>query len=281
MTRLYLHLSAILSAIFILVIPVVLLFSSLPFWMSEGLAPIGGSDWYPYENLYGLLPAIVGTIWAVIIAFAIAIPSGISSAIIFSELTGSRLSATYRVVMEMVSAIPSIVYGLIGLAVGLPMIESLFDLPTGHSLFLAGMVLALMILPTFTLMSLDAISSVSVEQRESAMNLGLSFRDLLLRVLLPQAWPAIRSAILLSAGRALGETMAVMLLVGSIDRLPDPLYNILAPAQTLTSKIGREIGEAAYGSIHFSALMASGALLAVMSLVIAMMANIKDYRTAQ
>ena len=124
---------------------------------------------------------------------------------------------------EAPSGIPSVVYGLIGLWVLLPFLQNTFDLLTGHSLLAAGMILSLMILPTMMLMSKDALHSVAREQREAAMNLGLNWNQRLLQVLLPQAWPGIRSGVLLSLGRALGETMAVMLVVGSLDRMPQPI----------------------------------------------------------
>jgi len=140
------------------------------------------------------------------------------------------------------------------------------------------MILSLMILPTIMVMSQDALRAVSTEQREAAMNLGLNANQRLWRVLLPQAWFGIRSGILLALGRALGETMAVMLVVGSMDRVPQPFYNILEPAQTLTSRIGREMGEAAFGSMHFSALMACGLVLAVMAMGLSVMA-LRQQRT--
>ncbi|MFQ5346013.1 MAG: PstC family ABC transporter permease, partial [Mariprofundus sp.] len=127
-------------------------------------------------------------------------------------------------------------------------------------------------------MAQDALSEVSDHQRDAAASLGMGWSASLWRVLLPQAWPGIRSGILLALGRALGETMAVMLVVGSMDRIPDPWYNLLAPAQTLTSRIGREIGESAFGSMHFSALMACGLLLALITITISLMAHMRTGR---
>jgi len=245
----------------------------MPFWQAAGISSLWGSEWYPYEHLYGLLPAIIGTAWAILIALAIAIPCAVAAAIAASEMLPPALAEKARIGMEVLAGIPSIVYGLIGLWVLLPLLQASFDLLTGHSLMAAGLMLSLMILPTIMLMTMDALQRVNAEQREAGLSLGLDWTAQLLRVLLPAAWPGMRSGILLGLGRALGETMAVMLVVGSMDRVPEPIYNVLQPAQTLTSRIGREIGEAAFGSVHFSSLMAAGLILAAIGLSISMLAH--------
>jgi phosphate ABC transporter permease protein PstC len=276
-----LSLIALLVLLIALAVPGFLLHVSTPFWTSTGLAAISGTEWYPYEQLYGMLPAIIGSAWVILLALGFAIPCAVAAAITTSELMPAPAAATIRIGMEVLAAIPSIVYGLIGLWVLLPLLQSSFDLLTGHSLLAAGMILALMIMPMITLMSMDALAQVKADQREAGLSLGLGWTAMLFRVLLPQAWPGIRSGILLALGRATGETMAVMLVVGSIDRLPQPVTNILQPAQTLTSRIGREIGEAAFGSMHFSALMACGLLLAFIGLGISLLAHIRTSSSLQ
>ena len=248
---------------------------SSPYWHSFGISQLWAAEWYPYESLYGLLPAIIGTAWAMLIAMLIAVPCGLAAAIVSSEILPIAWQHWMRLGMEMLAGIPSVVYGLIGLWVLLPWLQHTLDLLTGHNLLAAGMILSLMILPTMMVMSQDALRLIPTEQREAAMNMGMNWNQRLMRVLLPQAWPGIRSGILLGLGRALGETMAVMLVVGSLDRVPDPIYNILEPAQTLTSRIGREMGEAAFGSMHFSALMACGLVLAVTAICLSLLAQRK------
>ena len=206
------------------------------------------------------------------IALLIAIPSAIAAAIVSSELLPFQYYRPLRLLMEIAASIPSIAYGLIGLWLLLPWLQDHLHLLSGHSLLAAGIMVSLMILPSLLVMSQDALHQVATEQRQAALHLGLGWEQRLWRLLLPQAWPGIRSAILLSSGRALGETMAVMLVVGSMDRMPTPIYNILQPAQTLTSRIGREMGEAAFGSMHFAALIACGLLLTVMALLISTVA---------
>jgi len=251
--------------------------ASWPYWQQFGLSSVWEAEWYPYESLYGLLPAMVGTAWAMLIAMLIAVPCGLAAAIVSSEILPIAWQGWMRLGMELLAGIPSVVYGLIGLWVLLPWLQSTFDLLTGHNLLAAGIILSMMILPTIMVMAQDALRLVPTEQREAAMHMGMNWNQRLLRVLLPQAWPGIRSGMLLGLGRALGETMAVMLVVGSLDRVPEPIYNILQPAQTLTSRIGREMGEAAFGSMHFSALMACGLVLAVTAISLSLLAQQKNH----
>ena len=252
-----------------------LLRQSWPYWQSYGPAALLSGEWYPYEQLFGLAAAIIGSFWAALIALCIAIPGAIAAAVTSTEILNGPWRSLMRSSMELLAGIPSVVYGLLGLWILLPFLQTELGLLTGHNLLAAGLLLALMILPTIMIMSQDALAEVSMAQRDAAACLGMDWHTRLWRVLLPQAWPGIRSGILLALGRALGETMAVMLVVGSMDRIPEPWYNLLTPAQTLTSRIGREIGESALGSMHFSALMACGLLLACASISISLLAHMR------
>lgn len=270
------RLALVLASIGLFVMLGFLISASFPFWQEQGVRPLIGAEWFPYEGLFGMLPAVVGTFWSVGLALLIAVPMAVAAAIMTSEMAGKKQRSLIRFGMELLSGIPSVVYGLIGLWLLLPWLQISFNLLSGHSLLAAGILLSLMVLPTIMVMAEDAISGVALEQREAAANLGLDWSDRLFRVLLPQAWPGIRAGILLATGRALGETIAVMLVVGSMDRIPEPLYNLLEPAQTLTSRIGREIGEAAFGSIHFSALIACGLILAIISVILSLVAHMNQ-----
>ena len=272
MLRAWLTLCAWLSTGSALVVAVVLAGAAWPL-LRQGLGPLWGAEWYPYEGLYGLWPAVVGTLWTVVLALGLALPCGLAAAVCAAELMPAWGGRALRFLMELLAGVPSVVYGLIGLWVLLPFLARHFDLPSGHGLLAAGLLLAVMVLPTLTLLGEDALRGVDKEQRQAAAALGLDWWQCLWRVQLPQAWPGIRSAVLLAVGRAAGETMAVMLVVGSIDRLPQPWYNLLQPAQTLTSRIGREVGEAVVGSSHWAALMASGLLLALATMGLALAAG--------
>ncbi len=246
-----------------------LIYAAWPFLRQAEIELLWSRDWFPFENSYGMAPALLGTLWVVLLAVALALPLAVAAAVLTSELLPAAWRGGVRLTMEVLAGIPSVVYGLLGLWLLLPFLEAQLELLTGRSLLAAGLLLAAMILPTIMVMSEDALRDVPRQQRHAAMSLGLDWNARLWRVLLPQAWPGIRSASLLALGRALGETIAVMLVVGSIDRLPQPWYNLLQPAQTLTSRIGRELAETSMGSLHWGALMASGLLLAVLALIVA------------
>lgn len=271
--RWWLSTSALLSTATIVLLFGFLLQSSWPLLQQQGLSFIAGSEWYPFEALFGMVPALLGSLWSVLLALLIALPCGVAAAVLCSELLPPELRGITRFGMELMAGIPSVVYGLIGIWVLLPLLELQFDLITGRTLLAAGLLLSLMILPTIMVLSEDALRAVSHSQREAAKNLGLSWSATLWRILLPQAWPGIRIATLLSMGRAMGETVAVMLVVGSIDRIPEPFYNLLQPAQTLTSRIGREMAEASVGSLHWAALLFCGLLLAIIAMTISLIAH--------
>jgi phosphate ABC transporter permease protein PstC len=198
---------------------------------------------------------VFGSVFVMLIATALAFPIGLLTAIYISETRSSKLRRAFKSVLELLAGIPSIVYGLIGVAYLNIWIADIFDLQSGRIILTAGILLAVMILPTFMTLAEDAISAVPRRYRENAKSLGLYRHEVFKDVILPQATAGIAGAGLLALGRALGETMAVMLVIGSLDRLPSPLFNPLSSGQTITSKLGREIGESAFGSVHFSALI--------------------------
>ncbi len=273
MLRFWLTGSALVSGFAILIVLGFLLQASWPLLQHQGLAFLSEPEWYPYEELYGLAPVLLGSFWSIGLALLLAVPMGLSAAILAAELMPRQGRSLVRFSMELMAGIPSVVYGLLGLWILLPLLENQFDLLTGRSLLAAGLLLAVMILPTLMVFSEEAILSVACEQREAALNLGLDWTAQLWQVVLPQAWPGIRVAILLAMGRAMGETVAVMLVVGSLDRVPDPLYNLLQPAQTLTSRIGREMAEASVGSVHWAALIMCGLVLALAAITVSLIAQ--------
>jgi len=275
---LWMRASALISLIVVILMLGFLVQQSWPYWQQYGFGAIISGEWYPYESLFGLAAAIIGSFWAALIALTIAIPTGLAAAVMSSEILSGPWRNLLRGSMELLAGIPSVVYGLLGLWLLLPFLQSSLHLLAGHNLLAAGLLLSVMVLPTIMVMAQDALSEVSNSQRDAAASLGMGWSARLWRVLLPQAWPGIRSGILLALGRALGETMAVMLVVGSMDRIPEPFYNLLSPAQTLTSRIGREIGESVFGSMHFAALMACGLLLAVVTITISLLAHMRHNR---
>ncbi len=260
------------SSAFILIILGTLMFQSSPALLTEDLN-LFSVNWDTHNGQYGILPMVFGTLIVMFIAMAIALPLGILSAIYIAETRSDRLRRIFKSALEVLAGIPSIVYGLIGVAYLSLWVADGFELQTGRVILTAGLLLALMILPTIMTLSEDAISGVSREYRENAASLGLYKYEIIKDIILPVTKADIAGAALLALGRALGETMAVMLVIGSLDRLPAPLFNVLSSSQTITSKLGREIAESAFGSTHFSVLVFMSLLLVSFTLILTIAAQ--------
>jgi phosphate transport system permease protein len=231
------------------------------------------TEWNPFAGLFGILPMVYGTAAVTAIALVLAVPMGILCALFISEILPIKYRLVAKSFIELLAGIPSIIYGLIGIAVLCVWIGDVFHLSSGRTLLSAGILLAMMILPTIITLCEDAFLNVPSKYREAAYGLGLTKYEMIRTTILPIAKPDVVGAILLATGRALGETMAVLLVIGSLDKMPRPLYNVLVPSQTMTSKIGRELAESSYGSVHFSALIAMGLLLLIFVLFITFIAQ--------
>ncbi|MCC6445304.1 MAG: phosphate ABC transporter permease subunit PstC [Armatimonadetes bacterium] len=238
-----------------------------PVFQSQGLRFLTGREWDTSTDTYGALPMLVGTFWVTVIAVGCAAPVALGSAVFISEVLTGKARLAAKSLIELLAGVPSIVYGLIGIALLLTFVRDIFSLPDGATLLSAGLLLAVMLLPTLMTVAEDALQAVPREIRDAARALGSNRSETILGAVAPHALPALIGAVLLAAGRALGETIAVMLVVGSLDRLPQPFYNLLVPAQTMTSKIGRELNESAMGTLQYSALVGLGLLLFLITLL--------------
>ncbi|MEP3889849.1 MAG: phosphate ABC transporter permease subunit PstC [Hellea sp.] len=270
--KIYCQLSAILSILIVGVILLTLVFQSGPVMFAENTG-LFGTRWNPNEGVYGVIPMVFGSIFVMLIATLIAFPTGLMTAIYISETRSSKLRRLFKSTLEVLAGIPSIVYGLIGVAYLNRWVANIFDLQSGRVILTAGILLGIMILPTFLTLAEDAISAVPMRFRENAKSLGLYRHEVFGSAIFPQARNGIAGAGLLALGRALGETMAVMLVIGSLDRLPSPLFNPLSSGQTITSKLGREVGESAFGSIHFSALVFMSLILVVITITLTILSH--------
>lgn len=228
-----------------------------------------------------MIPLIFGSLIVMVIAMSIALPLGVLAAIGISEIRSEKLRRFVKALLEGLAGIPSIVYGLIGVSFLSVFISDIFNLQTGRVILTAGLLLSVMILPTILTLTEDAISDVPKAVRHNAAALGLYPYEIFKDAILPAAAPQIMAAALLALGRALGETMAVMLVIGSLDRLPSPLLNVLSSGQTITSKLGREIGESAFGSTHFSALIFAALILVSITLTLTIASQIIFARRAK
>ena len=273
------QLSALGTSLIIGVILLTLIIQSGPAILNASNTALLGTDWNPAKGVYGIVPMVFGSFFVMAIAMGFAVPIGLLAAISISQMRNAALRQMVKSSLEVLAGIPSIVYGLIGVAYVSLWVAGAFDLQSGRIILTAGIILAIMILPTFLSLTEDAINSVPKAYTENAAALGLYPYETQLTVIMPAAAPAITGAALLALGRALGETMAVMLVIGSLDRLPSPLLNPLSSGQTITSKLGREIGESAFGSPHFSALVLMSLILVLITIGLTVLSRLLFRRT--
>lgn len=248
-----------------------LLIESFPIMRSEGLGFWLGENWWVGET-FGALPMIYGSLIVTGLAVILVLPVALAGALFISEYLPPVLRRKAKGVMEMLAGVPGIIYGLLGVSFLTSGIKDIFNLLDGNTLFTAGCLLAIMILPTVLTLSEDALHSVPLEFRETSEGLGLTKLQTAWRVVLPQSLPGIVGAMLLGVGRAMGETIAVMLVVGSLDRVPG--FNIFVSGQTIPSKLGREAAEALGSEAHWSALMGLSLTLFLMVAVLTISGNI-------
>ena len=218
-------------------------------------------EWYPTSQShvrYGALGLIAGTLSVTLLAMAVAIPFGVGAAIYVSEFCGPRAKETLKIIIELLAAIPSVVWGFIGLTVMNSLIIKLFNAPIGLNVLNGGVILALMSVPIIVSIGEDALKAVPDSYRETALALGATRWQMVRRVLLPAARNGLLAAALLGVGRAVGETMAVLMATGHSIRIPTSL---LEPVRTLTATIAAELGETAVGSDHYQVLFIIGILL--------------------
>jgi len=263
--------TAVFAVIVIAFILLFLLRDGAPIFAQVGLFDfLFGQTWAPTaaEPLYGIFPLIVGTLLVTIGAMVFAVPLSIGCAIYISELAPLRVKQALKPAIELLAGIPSVVYGFFGLIVLTNFIRVIFDLPSGETWLAASILLGIMALPTIVSVSEDAISSVPREYKEGSLAIGATRWQTISRVIVPAALSGIAAAIILGIGRAIGETMAVLMVAGNAAIIPDPVWNILSPLRTLTATLGIEMGEVPIGSDHYHALFGVAVVLLVITLIV-------------
>lgn len=265
--------SALIASGTIFILFVSLVVESIPVFKSEGVSFLWGTDWFAGEA-YGALPMIFGSLTVTGIAVVMVLPFALGSAILTSEFLNGRLRLLVKAAMELLAGVPGIVYGLMGIALLTVWVRDVFGLIDGNTLLTAGILLAVMILPTVMTLAEDALRSVPGEFRDTALSLGLTRVEMVFTVIVPQALPGLAGAVFLGVGRAMGETIAVMLVIGGIDRIPQPWFDLFAPGQSIPSKIGREAAEALGFDVQWSALIALGLILFVMVMMLTFAGNL-------
>lgn len=227
-----------------------------------------GREWYPTAEpipLFGVWPLILGTLIVTFGAILFAVPLGLATAIFMAEVSSFRLRNIIKPLVELLAGIPSVVYGFFGLVVIVPLIQQVFNLEVGETVLAGSIVLGIMALPTIITISEDAIRTTPKSLKEASLALGATRWQTMVRVVIPYARSGITTAIILGIGRAIGETMAVLMVTGNAAMIP---HSFLVPVRTIPATIAAELGEAPYGGLHFQALFALGIILFLFTLII-------------
>lgn len=227
-----------------------------------------GAEWFPTATpapQFGFLPLITGTLWVSLFAILIALPFGLAVAVYMSEVANRKIRNMMKPVIELLSGIPSVVYGFFGLIVIVPFLQKVFDLPVGESGLAGSIVLAIMALPTIITVTEDAMRNCPRAMREASLALGASQWQTIYKVVIPYSISGITSGVVLGIGRAVGETMAVLMVTGNAAVIP---HTILEPLRTIPATIAAELGEAPAGGAHYEALFLLGVVLFFISLLI-------------
>jgi phosphate transport system permease protein len=256
-----------------------------------GLDFLTGVDWNPIAGVYGALPFIVGTVASSFIAIVLATPIGLLTAIFLAELAPRRVAIPLTFTIELLAAIPSVVFGLWGVFVLGPFLSKTVEAwivgslgwlpifagpPFGVGLFAAGVILTLMILPTIIAISRDVITAVPDSQREAMLALGATRWEMITRAVLPYARSGIIGAVILGLGRALGETMAVTMVIGNRPQIPSSVFD---SSQTIASQIATTFNEASLG-LQTSALIGLGLVLLAITMALNIVARLLVWRVS-
>ncbi len=257
--------SAMVSVAAVLLITYLIFAEGLPVFSSVSPRDfISGTTWQPTKHVFGILPMIVGSIYTTIIALIIGIPVGLGSAIFLAEIAPKRVAKILRKCIEILAGIPSIVYGFFGMAVLVPVIRG-FQLGPGYSVLAAGLILAIMILPTIISIAEVSLRMVPSSYKDGSLALGSSNWQTIKKVSLPTAKSGILAGIILGIGRAVGETMAVILVAGNSPIIPMSLFQ---PVRTLTVNVVIEMAYVSSDSDHYHALFATAIVLFVFVMII-------------
>ena len=251
------------------------------FLLREGIAAfldiplrqLFGSRWYPIESIYGLWPLIVGSLIVTAGAIIIAVPLGLVTAIYLGEIAPTWQRELLKPVVEVLAGIPSIVLGFLGWVVLAPIIQKT-GASTGLTAFTGSLLLAYMALPTIISISEDALYAVPKEYRDGALAIGATQWQTIRRVVMPAARSGIMIAVMLGVGRAIGETMVVLMVTGNAANIPRLGPGMLfEPVRTMTATIAAEMGEVAQGSLHYNTLFAIGIVLFIITFIINSLAS--------
>ena len=229
---------------------------------------VSGTEWFPTSRpaaSMGVMPLLLGTLLVSFFAIIFALPLGLAAAIYLAEIADERVRRILKPIIELLAGIPSVVYGFFGLVVIVPLVQSTFNLPVGETALAGSIVLAIMALPTIITVSEDALRTTPRAMKEASLALGASHWQTIRKVIVPYAASGITAAAILGIGRAIGETMAALMVTGNSAIMP---HSLLQPVRTIPATIAAELGEAPFGGLHFKALFALGCILFIITLII-------------
>ncbi len=252
------------SVIIILAGIVVTIFSQgLPLFKNYSLRYfLFGTEWRPVKvpPLFGSMPLVISSMFITFFSMLISVPVGISTAIYLSKLSNKKTGAILKPVMEILASIPSVIYGFFGVVFLGPILQKTFHVQVGLNGFNASIILSMMALPTIASIAEDSISSVPLDIEVASYSVGASRLETLLHIIIPASLPGIISAVALGFGRAIGETMAVLMVAGGATAIPTSILN---PMRPLTAAIAAEMAEAPVGSFHYQALFGLAIILMI------------------
>jgi len=261
--------AATVSVVIIALIIFIVFRTGLPLIVDEGVINfLFGMDWRPRAHIFGIFPMVIGSFLVALLAMLISVPLGILTATFLAEVAPDRMRKLLRPVIELLHGIPSVVYGFVGLMLLVPFIRTHLG-PPGFSMLAGAVILAIMALPTVITISEDAIKAVPRSYCEASFSLGATHWQTIRHVILPVARSGILAGVVLGSGRAIGETMAAIMVLGNIPAIPD---SVLRPIRTLTANIAMEMAYAPHGP-HRQALFATGVVLFVAISILVVISN--------
>lgn len=270
----FFFLNGLITVIVLIGIFTLLVLTSIPAFKEINIGDfLFGVEWNPtsyVKEVYGIVPMIVSTFMVTVGSLFLAVPVGIGAAAYLSDVASPRKREILKPVVEMLAGIPSVVIGFLGIVLVGPIIAKIFHLHNGLNAINGSVLLAIMALPTIISISEDALTSVPKTYDQASLALGASKWQTVIRVKIPSALSGIIAACMLGMGRAIGETMTVLMATGCAPALPE---SFLGPVRTLTSSIAIELGEVAYNTTHYYALFALGLVLFIITFVINMVSD--------
>lgn len=256
------------AILFVALIFYFLLREGLPTFQEVPLADLSAIRWYPIEKYFGIMPLITGSIIVTLGATAVAVPFGIGTAVFISEIAPRWARDILKPMVELLGGLPSVVLGFLGILILAPYLRTLLNLPTGLTALAGSLLLGIIALPTVVSVAEDALDSVPRSYREGAWALGATRWQTIWRVTLPAARSGVLTGVMLGIGRAIGETMTVMMVTGNAPVMATSPISIFSPVRTMTATIAAEMGEVANGSVHYHTLFFIGMVLFLISLIV-------------